>query len=116
MPVLRVNQLLPLTLGAGAKPQLLELIADHAGRDAELASGARGTNLTQISRGPNQVLWELDCLRFSRLAQYLRFRHPDATIGYSIMIFRLSAEEVRVAIDGTSDELADMIGRVVKAR
>ena len=83
---------------------------------SELASGARGTNLTQISRGPNQVLWELDCLRFSRLAQYLRFRHPDATIGYSIMIFRLSAEEVRVAIDGTSDELADMIGRVVKAR
>lgn len=37
---------------------------------------------------------EYERLRFARLAAYLRRRDPDATVGYSILIYRLSDEEV----------------------
>jgi hypothetical protein len=39
-------------------------------------------------------------LRFGRLAAYLRKRKPDANAGYSILIYRLSDEEVARAIGG----------------
>jgi hypothetical protein len=40
-----------------------------------------------------------DVLRFSRLCKYLQNRPPDATAGYSILIFRLTAGEIRAALD-----------------
>jgi hypothetical protein len=83
---------------------------------AELASGARAPDLTEFGNGPNQELWVLDQLRFDRLVQYLKLRRPDATVGYNILIYRLSAEEVHVAVDGTPAELLDMVEREVKAR
>jgi hypothetical protein len=39
-------------------------------------------------------------MRFARLAAHLRERAPDANVGYSILIFRLSDEEVARAIGG----------------
>jgi hypothetical protein len=39
-------------------------------------------------------------MRFGRLAAYLRGRAPDANVGYSILIYRLSADEVARAIYG----------------
>jgi hypothetical protein len=39
-------------------------------------------------------------LRFARLCDFLRARAPDANIGYSILIYRLSAEEVNAATGG----------------
>jgi len=39
-------------------------------------------------------------LRFSRLLAYLRHREPDGHIGYSILIFRLTDEEVNRALHG----------------
>lgn len=45
-----------------------------------------------------------DQLRFARLCHYLRARAPDAEVGYSILIYRLSAEEVAAA---TAGSLAD---------
>ncbi len=44
-----------------------------------------------------------DTLRFARLCHYLRVRPPDATVGHSILIYRLGAGEVRAA---TGDTLA----------
>ncbi len=38
-----------------------------------------------------------DTLRFARLCHYLRVRSPDASVGHSILIFRLGAGEVRAA-------------------
>ena len=35
-----------------------------------------------------------DLLRFSRLCHYLRARPPDATVGHSILIYRLTDEEI----------------------
>lgn len=50
-------------------------------------------------------------LRFARLCQYLRARQPDGTAGYSILIYRLSREEIAAALDGDAHALADAITR-----
>jgi hypothetical protein len=39
-------------------------------------------------------------LRFARLAAYLRTREPEANVGYSILIYRLTDEEVARAVAG----------------
>jgi hypothetical protein len=46
------------------------------------------------------LLWTFDMLRQARLTAYLRGREPDAEVGHSILIYRLSAEEVRAALEG----------------
>lgn len=51
-----------------------------------------------------RVAWErYDQLRFARLCHYLRARQPDAMVGYSILIYRLSEAELKAA---TEDSLA----------
>ena len=45
-------------------------------------------------------------LRFARLAAFLRRREPDAQIGYSIMVYRLSDEDVASAVAGPVDSLS----------
>jgi hypothetical protein len=43
-------------------------------------------------------------LRLARLCAYLRHRVPDDEVGYSILIYRLSSEEVQRALGGSSPE------------
>jgi hypothetical protein len=43
-------------------------------------------------------------LRLARLCAYLRHRPPDDEVGYSILIYRLSDEEVQQALRGASPE------------
>jgi hypothetical protein len=43
-------------------------------------------------------------LRLARLCAYLRHRVPDDEVGYSILIYRLSDQEVQRALSGTSPE------------
>jgi hypothetical protein len=50
-------------------------------------------------------------LRFARLCYYLRVRKPDAVIGYSIFIYRLSADEVRSATAGSLGDWSSLIER-----
>jgi hypothetical protein len=83
---------------------------------AEIAAGKRDTLIAEFGNGPSKPLWDLDRLRFARLAQYLRLRQPDAMIGYSILIYRLSDEEVHAAVNGTAAELADAMERALQAR
>jgi hypothetical protein len=61
------------------------------------------------------ALYALDQLRCVRLCTYLRLRQPDAVIGYSFFIYRLSAEEVQAAVYGTASELADAMARAQRA-
>ena len=51
---------------------------------------------------PSEVtrLFELEHLRFGRLCAGLHRRAPDAEIGYSILIFRLTNAEVKALLDG----------------
>jgi hypothetical protein len=50
-------------------------------------------------------------LRFARLCYYLRVRKPDAIVGYSIFIFRLSSEEVTAATGGSLSDWSALIER-----
>jgi len=45
-----------------------------------------------------------DLLRFARLCHYLRARPADAQVGYSILIYRLSAAEIAAATTGSLDD------------
>lgn len=56
-----------------------------------------------------------DALRFARLCYYLRVRAPDAHLGYSILIYRLSAAEVAAATAGTLTEWRTLLERTVEA-
>ena len=64
------------------------------------ASDATGRFLTH-------ELWrKYDELRFARLCHYLRARSADAMVGYSILIYRVSEEELSAALDGDVSTLA----------
>ncbi|MDD3180239.1 MAG: glycosyltransferase family 39 protein [Opitutaceae bacterium] len=59
-----------------------------------------------------QRAWKrYDLLRFARLCHYLRARRPDAMIGYSILIYRLTEAEVDAAIDRPYSEWLQAIER-----
>jgi hypothetical protein len=48
-----------------------------------------------------EAAWQrYDALRFARLCHYLRARRPDAVVGWSIFIYRLTADEVDAALNG----------------
>jgi hypothetical protein len=51
---------------------------------------------------------QLDALKAHRLATYLRHRDPDDHVGYSILIYRLSAAELDSALNGSPAELDRM--------
>jgi hypothetical protein len=50
-------------------------------------------------------------LRFARLCAYLRARAPDGMAGYSILIYRLSREELAAALEGDTRTLTAAIER-----
>ena len=75
----------------------------------ELATGARTNKLGEFGEGIEGPLWNLDRARFARLSLYLRHRKPDAVIGYSIFVFRLSEAEVRTVVDGSATDFVRAI-------
>jgi hypothetical protein len=75
----------------------------------EIASGKCFIEIAEFGEGDSHPLWSLDRLRFARLTSYLRLRKPDALIGYSIFVYRLSPAEVHAAVDGSLTELADLM-------
>ncbi len=71
----------------------------HPEHPAELLQGLTMDDWSQA--------WKIyEQLRFARLCVYLRNREPDAFAGYSILIYRLSAEELARALDGEPRALA----------
>jgi hypothetical protein len=76
------------------------LLSEHpADRQAALAAGTAADWWRLL----NDLL-RFDALRFSRLTAYLRRRTPDGNIHGSILIFRLSAEELSRALNGPPPE------------
>ena len=57
-----------------------------------------------------------DLLRFARLCHYLRVRPPDAHVGHSILIHRLSAAEVAGATAGSLADWSTLIERAHQLR
>jgi hypothetical protein len=70
---------------------------EHERRYAELRAWAARTPPREAD-APKLI--ELEHLRFGRLCARLQRRAPDAEIGYSILIFRLTDAEVRAFLDG----------------
>jgi hypothetical protein len=56
-----------------------------------------------------QLINQHELLRLARLCHYLRARKPDAKIGYSIFIYRLSATEIADATAGPLSKWATLI-------
>ena len=70
----------------------------------------------ELNRDATELQWRRtwtrhDLLRFARLCHYLRGRAPDANVGYSILIYRLSAEEIAAATAGSFSHWRDLIER-----
>jgi hypothetical protein len=68
----------------------------------------------ELGRGAPEAKWRRtwvrhDELRFARLCYYLRVRKPDAVIGYSQFVYRLSAGEVSAATAGSLREWQKLI-------
>ncbi len=68
----------------------------------------------ELLRDRNIAQWQsewktYDELRFARLCHYLRARQPDAMIGYSILIFRITQHEIDAATAGSSRDLGRAI-------
>ena len=53
--------------------------------------------------------WTLERLQFARLVNYLRLRSPDAVLGYSIFVHRLSEQEVRSITQGDAAEYVALL-------
>lgn len=69
----------------------------HYWQDPATQKEVRATGLAEAF----ERNWDrFDLLRFARLSAVLRAREPDAMIGWSILIYRLSAAEVDAAING----------------
>jgi hypothetical protein len=72
--------------------------------------------LREITSAQWNMAWDLyEQLRFARLCQYLRVRRPEAMIGYSILIFRLSQKEIDAVVSGPVSDLGAAIERAVAA-
>lgn len=56
-----------------------------------------------------------ELLRMARLTSYLRVRGPDANAGHSILIFRLTAEEIQAATAGSWSEWSRLLERAAAA-
>ncbi len=78
----------------------------------EMAEGKRSTRLGEFGLGPEHLLWNADRARFARLALYLRHRTPDARVGHTILVHRLTAEELHVVVEADFAELAESILRL----
>ncbi|HVU16778.1 MAG TPA: glycosyltransferase family 39 protein [Candidatus Didemnitutus sp.] len=64
-------------------------------RDYFSNPAARAKLVVDFKEQDLEAAWvRLDLLRFARLTAYLRARKPDAMIGYSILIYRLTDDEV----------------------
>jgi hypothetical protein len=48
---------------------------------------------------------DYEFLRFHRLAAFLRQREPDDNVGFSILVYHLSDDELARALDGPPVEL-----------
>jgi hypothetical protein len=77
----------------------------------------RAALLRDVPAANWETAWKrYEQLRFARLCHYLRVRDPDAYIGYSILVHRLTAAELHAAVGGSLKDWHALIERTVAAR
>jgi len=67
------------------------------GPDPAARAAALGTRNPEASR---LLMYQFEQYRMARLAAWLRGRKPDATIRYSILVYRLSDADIDAALEG----------------
>lgn len=92
----------------------------HAIEDTLLAYDHEPKRRAELQREAPDAKWQqawkrYDLLRFARLCHYLREREPDAMIGYSLLIYRLSPAELAAVTEGDLGALGRAIERATKA-
>lgn len=60
---------------------------------------------------PTGMWYDFEVLRFARIISFLRHRPPDAEVGYSILIFELSADDLQRMLTELPDELTEQSSR-----
>lgn len=86
----------------------MTLAGDHLYRDQRAPTAAMEiANGISISSG--QKMNEFQRMRLARLCAYLRHHEPIAQIGYSILVFDLSDEEIDRAVFGPPAELTPQV-------
>jgi len=61
------------------------------------------------------LFYDYEQYRFARLAAYLRRREPDDEIGYSILVYRLTDDDISRALDGPQPEHGKDVLRLLDA-
>jgi hypothetical protein len=82
---------------------------------AGISKGTRSP-IFGVGESDDLELWSLDRARFARLCMYLRARSPNAVVGNTIFIYRLSDDEIRNAVDGSLTDLAIAIEAAIQNR
>jgi hypothetical protein len=102
---------------AGAWDQQRELDFQRLVRKMR-AERERDPSLAVIGSSPElgDNHWSLERLQFARLVNYLRLRTPEATLGYSIFVHRLSREEARVLTSGLPREYLALLDQAEAQR
>jgi 4-amino-4-deoxy-L-arabinose transferase-like glycosyltransferase len=105
----------PWTLGLEAEYQQLRQ-QDAMFRLYQSEPGRRAELQREVSAPQWNAAWaRYDLLRFARLCHYLRARRPDAVIGHSIFVYRLSAAEIADATAGPIANWSAAIERALQA-
>lgn len=61
------------------------------------------------------IFYDFEQYRFARLAAYLRRREPDDSVGYSILVYRLTDADVSRALDGPPPERGPDVMELLEA-
>ncbi|HET7216750.1 MAG TPA: hypothetical protein VFJ02_01820 [Vicinamibacterales bacterium] len=85
----------------------LTILAAASGNEESMAALRRQTGDAYWQ----QLFVQYDQLRTGRLAAFLRRREPDAMVGYSILIYRLSDADVVQAVTGPAPDSAPAGGK-----
>lgn len=83
--------------------QAVRKIADPLLREDATARRAALSEISPQTAAESMIKYE--CLAFNRLGAFLRRRQPDDNIGFSILVYRLSPEDIARALDGPPAEL-----------
>ena len=88
--------------------QQLRPIIDAIRAKSQAVGPSNEPSKEMLDESSGVACWAYDTLRFTRLASFLRAREPDDEIGYSILVYRLSDEDVARALDGPPTEMLEM--------
>jgi len=106
--MLQMVPMFPIGRWSHAYEQEYQLLAHTAYLD--VSYGKSRSVRTYSRKIPEDIMNKLHLfpnLQLGRLCAYLRSREPDANIGYSILVYRLSDEEIKRALFMPPAELVD---------